>query len=93
MGCTTPSMSGTCVLPYLNQSPEGTVMAVVQLTLSFWKGLPHSLRPTLNSPEEFETYSKAIIYRRIVFTIVDLLFCVIIIVLLVIAFQNYTFKR
>ena len=44
-------------------------MAVVRLMISFWKGLPNSLEPTLNSSEEFETYSKAILYRRIVFTI------------------------
>ena len=49
-------------------------MAVVRLMLSFWKGLPNSLGPTLNSPEEFEIYSKAIFYRRIVFAIVDCYF-------------------
>ena len=51
----------------------------------------NSLEPTLNSSEEFETYLKAILYRRIAFIIVDLLFCVIIIVLSVIAF--YIFKH
>ena len=44
--------------------------------LSFWKGLPNSLEPTLNSSEEFEIYSKAILYRRIVFTIVDCYFVI-----------------
>ena len=62
-------------------------MAVVRLMVSFWKGLPNSLEPTLNSFEEFETYSKDILYRRIVFTIVDCYFCVIIIVLLVLRFK------
>ena len=71
---------------------EGTVKGVVRLMLSFWKGLPNSLEPTLNGSKEFQTYMKAILYRWIVFTIIDLLFCVIIIVLLVIAFQIYTFK-
>ena len=65
---------------------------VVRVMLSFWKGLPNSLEPTVNSSEEFQTYMKAILYRWIVFTTIDLLFCVIIIVLLVIAFQIYTFK-
>ena len=78
---------------YKNQSTEGTIMVVVRLMLSFWRELQNSLEPTLNGSEEFETYSKAILYRRIVFIIVDLLFCVIIIVLLVIAFQIYIFKR
>ena len=49
-------------------------MAVVRLMLNFWKGLANSLEPTLNSSEEFETYSKAILYRRIVFTVVDCYF-------------------
>ena len=53
------------------QSTEGTLMAVVQLIVSFWKGLPNSLEPTQNSCKEFETYTKAILYHRIVFTIVD----------------------
>ena len=72
-----------------NQSTEGTVMAVVQMMLSFWKRLPNSLESSVGSPKEFETYTKAILYRRIVFIIVDLLFYVIIFVLLVIAFQIY----
>ena len=49
-------------------------MVVVRLMLSFWKGLPNSLGPTLNSSEEFETYPETILYRRIVFTIVDCYF-------------------
>ena len=68
-------------------------MAVVQMMLNFWKGLQNSLELTLNSSKGFETYTKAILYRKIVFTIVDLLFCVIIIFLLAIAYQIYAFKR
>ena len=67
-------------------------MALAWLMLSFWKGPPHSLEPTQNSSEEFETYTKAILYRKIVFTIVDLLSCVIIIVLLRFKFTHSNAK-
>ena len=60
--------------------------------VSSWNKLPKALEPTSQSSEEIVTYSKAILYRRIVFAIVDLLFRVIIIVLSRIACQIDTFK-
>ena len=90
--CTHCEHLSAIICHFVNKSAESTVKGVVRLMLSFWKGLPNCSEPTLNGSKEFQTYMKAILYRWIVFTIIDLLFCVIIIVLLVIAFQIYTFK-
>ena len=80
----------------LNRNEEkskswSTVMVVVLLILDFWKRLPNSLEHALKSSEEFGTYLKTILYRRIVFIIVDSLFQVIISVRSSM-FQMYLFK-
>ena len=66
-------------------------MAVVRLMLSFQKGLPNSLGPTLNSSEEYETYSEAILYHRIVSPSFIFILCYHHRVI-GIAFQIYTFR-